>query len=239
MKRVSAVLLFVALGAFATGVGVIPFLVLANQDRDTLNMELQKTQATAERMASEKEKIAQQANQKVLEANSEIQRAQGVLKELQEDQRLTGIAKQISDPKPRQLAQWTSVVSLTQGVQFSIPQGSYVDMDEKTGIAIARGSTTSSAIPFTRWMEVTPFVKDKRDSLDASLLNTKPQALLIHGRLFKGVLGTLPDDSRAMYLEARESGTSTHLIWIRDLETLERKNILDTLLGSFVIQSPS
>jgi hypothetical protein len=239
MKRVSAVLLFVALGAFATGIGVIPFLVLANQDRDALNTELRKTQAAAERAAEEKEQIANQANQKVLDANSEIQRAQAVLQGLQEDQRLTAIADQIPQPKPRDLARWTSVVSLTLGVQFSIPQGSYVDMDEKTGIAIARGSTTSSAVPFTRWIEVTPYNKDRRDTLDASLSSASPQTLLIHGRLFKGSLGTLNDDSRGMYLEARESGTSTHLIWIRDIDTLERKGILNTLLGSFVIQSPS
>lgn len=239
MKRMSAVLLFVALGAFATGIGVIPFLVLANQDRDALNTELRKTQAAAERIAQEKELIAKQANQKVLDANSEIQRAQAVLQGLQEDQRLTATADQIPQPKPRDLARWTSVVSLTLGVQFSIPQGSYVDMDEKTGIAIAKGSTTSSAVPFTRWLEVTPYHQDRRDTLEASLSSATPQAFLIHGRLYRGALGTLSDDSRGMYLEARESGTSTHLIWIRDIDTLERKGIFNTLLGSFVIQSPS
>ncbi len=220
------------------GIGVIPFLVLANQDRDALNLELHKTKATAEQIVEEKERIAKQANQKVLDANSEIQRAQALLDGLREDQRLITLADQIPQPKPRDLARWTSVVSLTLGVQFSIPQGSYVDMDEKTGIAVAKGSATSSANPFTRWMEVTPYDQNRRDALAASLSSAKEQNLLIRGRLFKGAIGTLSDDSRGMYLEARESGTSTHLIWIRDIDTLERKGTLNTLLGTFVIQPP-
>lgn len=85
-------------------------------------------------------------------------------------------------------------------------------------------------------MEVTPYDQNHRDAIATSLSSVKEQNFLIRGRLFRGAIGTLRDDSRGMYLEARESGTSTHLIWIRDIDTLERKGTLETLLGSFVIQ---
>src|SRR5512133_2568664 len=98
MKRFTSVLIAVILGAFATGIGTIPFLVLANQDRHRLDHELQSSKSLAAETEAEKRRIAEEANKKVEEANKEVQKAQSVILEAQEDEHLLAASERLIAP---------------------------------------------------------------------------------------------------------------------------------------------
>jgi len=237
MKRITSVLIAVLLGAIATGIGIVPFLVLANVDRSRLTTELDQTRAWAEQAESEKETLAKEANAKVEEANIEIQRAQTLLEAIEEDRRLMANAKQLSRPSSRELNNWESYVSLYQEVKFSIPPKSTVNADTKNSLTVAREDGSGELLGDTRWLAISPYDSTLEQEFFASFSTSTGVSYLINDHLLVGKKGSLKNGSEVMMLNVRYAATSTHIIWIKDPGTLGGGDKFERLLGTFEFNS--
>jgi hypothetical protein len=235
MKRVTSVLIAVLLGAMATGVGIVPFLVLANQDRNRMASELEQAHKRAESAESEKNKIAKEANERVEEANAEVQRAEIVLQDIAEDQRLAAEAVRLSKPPPRDLYRWSSYISLYQEVNLFLPPDSSVSSDTKVSLTIVN-EKKNNAFEDARWLAITPYDPELERDLFASFGTSAGVSYIAGDRLLTGKRGTLKDGSEAMVLKARHAATSTHLIWIKDPGTLGRDGF-ERILGTMEFNS--
>jgi hypothetical protein len=215
MKRLTSVLIAVILGALATGIGTIPFLVLANQDRNRLDQELHQTKAMASETEQEKQRIADEANRKVQAANEEVQKAQAIIQETKEDERLLADSERLTPPSVRERATWNPVISLYQGVSLSLPSGYSVTTDESNLFAVSRQLRTAASSDETSIM-IQPYSEEKESSYLNSFATSTDISYVAGGRLLKGKRGILPDGSSAMALKVRYSAKTTHLLWMRD-----------------------
>jgi hypothetical protein len=235
MKRVTSVLIAVLLGAMATGIGIVPFLVLANQDRNRMASELEQAHERAEAAESEKNKIAEEANERVEEANAEVQRAQTILRDAAEDQRLTAEAVRLSKPPLRELYRWSSYISLHQGIKLSFPPESSVSSDTKASLTVVNDKK-KNAFEDARWLAITPYDPELERNLFSAFGTSTGVSYLAGEHLLTGKHGTLEDGSEAMALKARHAATSTHLIWIKDPGTLGSDG-LERILGTMEFNS--
>lgn len=237
MKRITSVLIAVLLGAITTGIGVVPFLVLANYDRNRLTSELDQTRAWAEQAESEKEALAKEANDKVEEANIEIQRAQMLLEAIEEDQRLMAEAERLSKPSSRELYRWESYVSLYQEVKISLPPKSVVSTDTKKSLTLTNEEASSELLGDARWLAITPYDLSLEQELFASFSTSTGVSYLINDHLLTGKRGSLKNGIEVMVLKARHAATSTHIIWIKDPGTLGSEKGFERLLGTLEFNS--
>lgn len=228
MKRVTSIFLAVTLGAFAMGIGVVPFLVLANQDRDRLAEERKEAETKAEINEIEKNRIAEEADQKVREANDEIARAQEILRETGEDQSIILSAQRIEEsvyPKTG----WKSVVSLPQGVEILIPPKTSDVQNDSEQLLIEEKDT--NAIPrFSFFIE--PYSKEREESILTTFTSSTEVAYVVQDHLlrgWKGTLNALNGNGEAVLLRVRENATSTHLVSINDPKLV--KTSFETILG--------
>lgn len=216
MKRFTSVLIAVILGAFATGIGTIPFLVLANQDRNRLDSELHATKKFAEEKESEKQTIAEQANEKVKAANAEVQKAQAIIMEAQEDERLLTTSERLIPPSVRDRAKWNANVSLNQGISILTPNGYTVTQDDSFGFIIDKEIRTTVSTGTTPVIFIEPYDEKKELQYINSFASSSNVNYVAGGRLLKGQEGLLLDGSTAMLFLVRSSAKTTHLIWLRD-----------------------
>jgi hypothetical protein len=237
MKRITSVLIAVLLGAITTGIGVVPFLVLANHDRNRLTSELEETRSWAERAESEKERLAREANEKVEEANIEIQRAQMLLEQIEEDRRLTAEAKLLSRPSSRELPRWDSYVSLYQEVKFSIPPNSSVNADTKQSLTVTNEGAHAELLGDARWLAITPYDPAREQELFGNVATSTGVSYLVDDYLLIGRRGSLKSGEDVMALTARHAATSTHIIWMKDPGTLGSGDGFERFLGTLEFNS--
>ena len=232
MKRGLAVLFAVLLGAIMTGIGVVPFLVMANQDRNRLHSELTEQQVQAQQLEEEKQRIADEANKRVEEANAEIERAQKILDEAEEDQRLIASADRLIYPSARETYRWSKTISVYQELEFLLPPKSQTISDNAAGISIGiqEDDAEESSAP---WLRVLPYKDATKDFLSRSLSDTEPIAFVVDDTLLKGVVSTSTDADIAFLLEARRSSTSTHLIWISSNALIKTESAIKQFLATF------
>lgn len=218
MKRFTSVLIAVILGAFATGIGTVPFLVLANQDRQRLGDELQLTKTKATATELEKQRIADQANQKVKEANAEVQKAQLAILEAQEDEKLLATSDRLPTPQTHELAKWNSAISLTLGISFSTPKQFSVDRDDASAFTLVntlRSSTSTNTVPS---ILVEPYSEESLARRLNSFASSTPVNLVAGGKLLRGTFGTLLNGSDAYLFQVRSSAKTTRVIWMQDID---------------------
>lgn len=216
MKRFTSVLIAVILGAFATGIGTIPFLVLANQDRNRLDSELHATKKFAEEKESEKQTIAEQANEKVKAANEEVQKAQAIIMEAQEDEHLLATSERLVPPSVHDRAKWNANVSLNQGISILTPNGYTVTQDEPHGFVIDKEIKTTISTGTTPVIFIEPYDERKEIQRINSFASSTSINYVVGGRLLKGQEGVLLDGSTAILFLVRASAKTTHIIWLRD-----------------------
>lgn len=215
MKRFTSVLIAVILGALATGLGTVPFLVLANQDRQRLDQELLLSKTKANETEQEKQKIADQANQKVKEANEEVQKAQLAILEAREDEMLLASSDRLSPPSARELATWNPAISLTLGVSLTVPKQFSVERDDATAFILINSLTSSSSTNVTPAIDIEP--NDSSHAHYSGLFaSSTPVNLVAGGKLLKGTIGVLLDGSNAALFEVRSGAKTTHTIWMHD-----------------------
>jgi hypothetical protein len=233
MKRAAPILLAILLGAAATALGMGIFLKLANDDRARLANDLNRAHAEAAAALSDKQKIADEANQKVSAANGEVTKAQNVMKALEEEQRLLADAKQLQKPPARDTRTWQTTVSLPLGISVLLPPKTEVEMNDAQGLTAVKPSASSSTIPDLRWLSITPYNAETAAELSDSLATSTDVAYLIDGRLLTGKTGKLAGDGNVAIFQVRQAASSTHLIWIKDPGTFGTGNGFERFLATF------
>lgn len=231
MKRLTSILIAVILGAFATGIGTVPFLVLANQDRQRLDNELQQTRTKAAEFESEKQRIADQANQKVKEANEEVQKAQLAILQAQEDEKLLAASERLTPPSVHELAKWEPAISLSLGVSVYVPKTYSVQQDDSYAFILSRNTTYSSSSRSEIAISFEPYEETKSTRYVGMFASSTSVHLVAGGKLLKGTVGTLLDGTGAALFEVRSSAKTTHLVWMHDRELTYAtiKKILSTI----------
>lgn len=233
MKRMTSVIFAILLGGFAVGIGVVPFLVLANQDRDRLYDEIQTINDHAEKTEAEKKKIAEEADAKVREANTEITRAQAILRETEEDQKLMLAAEKIEKPSSRTLNGWKSVVSLSQDTELLIPPKSLVLKDNAKQLLVQQTSAEADIYESPFSISIEPYNKQREHDILLTFTSSTEIAYVANSRLLKGWSGFVGDadnQNTAMLFRVRDGATSTHTLFITAPEV--SKTTFETILGT-------
>jgi hypothetical protein len=233
MNRPASIFMFVLLGAFAVGVGVVPFYVLANKDRNTLSTDLASAKARADRAEVEKQQIAENANKRVKDANSEVARAQELVSSLKEEQLLIAQAEQLPQPGSKETRLWTAVVSIPQHVTLMVPKGSTVESDDGNALRIMISPALSD--PYargTRWLEVLPYDEVREQEFNAGVASSTNVTFIANDSLLTGIKGISTEDGRPAYvLSYRNGGEKKKLIILREIPAIGR-NGAEKVLGT-------
>jgi hypothetical protein len=238
MNRITSILLFVLLGAGAVGVAVVPFYVLANKDRNALASNLEMVKGRATQIEQEKQKIADEANSRVSEANAEVERAQTLIAALKEEQRLIETAKNLIKPGSKETLPWTSVVSIPQHASVLIPKTSTVESDD--GDALRIMTIPTSTDPYARgdlWFEILPYDAVKEGQFLAGVSSSTDVAFIVNNQLIAGKLGISPSSGLPIYvLTFRDVGEKKNLIFLKDIPSLG-KNGAERMLSTLAFGS--
>lgn len=229
----TSVIFAILLGGFAVGIGVVPFLVLANQDRDRLYDEIRTVNDHAEKTEAEKKKIAEEADAKVREANTEITRAQAILRETEEDQKLMLAAEKIEKPSSRTTNGWKSAVSLSQDAELLIPAKALVVKDNAKQLLVQLPSEKGNAHTSPFSISIEPYNEQRESSLLLTFASSSEIAYIANNRLLKGWTGffsEMGERNPAMLLRIRNGATSTHTVLITAPEL--GKTTFETILGT-------
>ncbi len=233
MNRASSVFLFVLLGAFAVGIGVVPFYVLANKDRHVLATDLETAKAQAAQAEADKQKLADEANARVNDANAEVDKAQKLVTSLKEEQQLMSTAVTLPKTGSRELLAWTAVVSVPQHVSVFIPKTAAVESDTGDGLRVMTSPTSSD--PYARgdiWFQVLPYDDVKEQEFLADVASSTDVAYVIDDQLVAGKKGISYADGRTVYVLARRSGgEKMELIYLKNIPALGKTGA-EKLLGS-------
>ena len=210
----------------AAGVGVGFFLYQANHDRKHMAQELETTIQQAQLTREESEQAILAANQKVFEADAEVNKAQDLIRLLEEEREFLAQAKVLNQPASWVTKGWQEVVSLEQGVSLKVPAGNVVETNDQSSLTVSQNSNSYYQDP--RWLSLTPYDAKTENELALSLSTSTPIAFLVGDKFLTGRQGTLAGSGKKIYiLRIRSGAENTHLLWIRD--TLYTNRILDIL----------
>jgi len=231
MRRFASIFSFILLGAFAVGVGVVPFYVLANRDRNVLSINLESAKARAERAEAEKQRIADDANARVRDANAEVDRAQKLVAALKEEQMIASEAVPLSRPGSREIVSWTAVVSIPQHASLMVPKASSIESDD--GDALRIMTAPASSDPYARgelWFEILPYDAIREQEFLAGIASSTPVAFIANDRLLAGAKGISVADGRPAYiLIYRASGEKKRIVYLKDLDVLGKNGAMRVL----------
>ncbi len=226
MRRSISIFLWILVGAFAAGGSVGYFLHTANQDRQFLVTQTRHAELSAEQAKTASTRLAQDANHKLQEASSEIQRVKEELSTYREHQR--NLARAVSLPKPvgRMLRGWNPTLSLRLGLSFLVPPGTYATETHDRLTALSRGVAGDQT-----WMTIVPYDKLSELSWLQSVTNTVPVLYTFdHQHTLIGFRGTQTDTSDIIYvLHLSNFSTSTHLLWLAPNTVSDEERALQTL----------
>lgn len=238
MKRATPLLLAILLGAITSGIGVGIFLKLANDDRNRLAAELEAANEKAQVALEEQARVTDEANKKVSEANAEIQRAEELLRTLDEEQALAKQAKSLRKPSTGEIRGWQSIISFHQEMGLLIPARTKVESDTKEALIAVEQSAETIPGGDSRWLSITPYDAGLETNLLASFGTSTGVAYIVDDTLLTGRMGTVgATKEKMLVLEARTRGEKTHLIWVKDPGTFTNDAGFERLLATFEFNS--
>lgn len=213
MRRAATILIGIALGAIAAGIGVGIFLKLANDDRERLAKQLETTAAQAQAVRAENQRAIEEANKKLLDANAEVGKAQALIKNLEQERQLLATATPLSMPSTKLLRDWKDVVNIDWGVSLKYPADSALESNTAQGITLSRTASASDA----RWFSLMPYQERLETEILSSYTTSSPVSFLVSGHLMTGWKGTVAGSKEPIYaLRMWSRGAATHLIWARE-----------------------
>lgn len=224
MKRSISVLLWILVGALASGVGIGYFLHAANADRRELVTEAEQAKQEAAATKAANDQLADEANKKLADASEEVANAQKLLKEYQDERLLMTQAVPLTQPTARQLKLWSEQVSVGLGVSVHLPPGNQALATDSSLVALRSGD------PAGQWLSIAAYDDQQDRTLSQSLQNAEPVKYLVGTHLLLGVRGKLSDLPGNVYvLHAQSAASSTHLFWARSSTSIPDETILQTL----------
>ncbi|MFA5935649.1 MAG: hypothetical protein WC787_02245 [Patescibacteria group bacterium] len=210
MRRATTILLGILLGAIAAGLGIGFFLKMANDDRARLAEQVQETVRAATKAREENSQAIQDANIKLNASNQEVAKAQAMIKALQEERDLLAHAETLPVPSAKTVRGWSDTINVGLGVSIKLPPDATVSANSARELGVTRGDDDAL------WLSVTPYLEKNDREYRSSLATSTAVSYLANSRLLTGYVGERFGYNEALLvLRAQQSGTSTHLVWVR------------------------
>ena len=163
----------------------------------------------------ENQQAIQDANKQLLAANTEVGKAQVLVKSLEEERDLLATAKPLSPPPANVTRGWTDTVSLDLGISLKLPAGNEVQTNDNQSLTVAKTGNTDGLD--ARWLSLSPYNERLEKELLVSLTTSTPVSYIIQGHVVTGYQGTMPGrPDPVLILRIRKDGVISHLLWIRN-----------------------
>ncbi len=223
------ILIWILVGAVASGLGVGYALHQSNADRARLMQEARQARAQADAAHALQVRVAEEANQKLTTAANEIAKAQQTIQQLEEERTLIAQAEVLKKPGLATLKHWSAAISLPLGLSIQLPPLTTGAPNEATLIATTISPTFPKVLE-QQWLSIAPYQASLEQEISSQLKDTTAITYAVQGRLLRGVRGHHADTPEMLYLlRVQQFASSTHLIWAKAAHPITEQTILDTL----------
>jgi hypothetical protein len=228
MRRSLAVLLWILIGAIASGAGMSFALHRSNEDR----VRLTRLTEEANARATSFEKLSTELGASMRLATEEVGRTQLEL------DRLRGWQTQLKDATPlvplraAQTKGWSEFASVPLGVSIRIPPGMQANTSDD-GVFLKTLANQHGRKIEEQWLGMSRYNPERQqDIYTHSHTNSSGSVrYVLSNRLFTGTVGTFADtlDQKIYILSIQENASSTYLLWAKTVDGVSERTILDTL----------
>ncbi|MFO0764843.1 MAG: hypothetical protein U0487_02235 [Patescibacteria group bacterium] len=221
MSRTLKVIGLIAIGAAATGISTGYFLFAANRDRLELSKKITAAEQHVRDLERQSESLADDAQDRIAQANAEVKKAQDLVVALQQEQTLF---KQAVELKPSKTTQtWKEILSLPLGFSIRIPPNA--NEVQTTNII-----TSNVADRFDSWLQVERYADGRIEAMKPENASSSSDYLAnVNGSLLIGTRYVMPDKNIQYVLRLQKNASSTHLIFLNTQSGITDKQIADTL----------
>ena len=221
MSRTLKVIGLIAIGAAATGLSTGYFLFAANRDRLDLAQKIAAAEQQVRDLEKQSEALADDAADRIEQANAEVKKAQELVIALQQEQQLFKRATPLTPSKSTQ--SWKEILSLPLGITVRIPLSA--TEDQTTSIITAKINDR-----FDNWLQIEPYAESRLEAmrpLNAS--STEDYLASVNDALLIGQRYQMPDRTIQYALRLQKNASSTHLLFLNTQSGMTEKQLLETL----------
>lgn len=220
MRRLAILLGSILLGATASAIGMGLFLSKANEDRQRLAVEIIEAQSKMRQAFESRDHAAQDAKQKLQEANAQIEEARLRVKALQDEHELFMNSRVLPFPSPRSLSGWKEALDLPLGVRVKYPPEMKIvtqDAEEFVLGKLFSSSDEGRGEGETPWFVLKPYHEQEEKVLLSQFVSSSTVNLVANQNVLSGIRGFSRDVSQeAFLLKVFFDGHPRFLLWVRD-----------------------
>ncbi len=203
------------MGALASGFGIGLFLHQANADRLRLAEKIDTANKNITDIKESNRKTVEETNKKLQEANTEIAKAQQLIKNMDEEQRLQASAQALRLPSAKTMFGWNDVIDLELGVSLKQPPTSLVATNGSRALTLIKNSSLTNTDP--RWLMIKPYTQQEEQELTRPFTTSTAIIYTVDGNTLTGIRG---EDStskqQTLVLRIQKSGILRYILWIKD-----------------------
>lgn len=232
MRRSLAIILWILIGALASGASIGWVLRSANHDRETLARSL----GNAKEHIKSLEKLNQETSQSLSLTAQEVGRLQSELATLQSWQRILKNATPLTPPPPIRLRGWSEFASVPMGAAIRVPSGSQARTNDD-GLFLRTQPKPGQQGIEEQWLVLVKYNQNrekefyKNSSYDTSgpVSYSLDNRLISGSRTYAGTGSTRTHETTSFILSVQDNATSTYLVWAKTVPGIDERTILDTL----------
>ncbi|MBM3204697.1 hypothetical protein FJZ48_01805 [Candidatus Uhrbacteria bacterium] len=219
MRRSFSIVIWILIGAIASGVGIGFFLHQANTDRVKLVQQTNQAKAEVELAKKQSVQVTEEANAKLAAAEKDLKTQ---LERVRQERKLFSQAVPLR-PSATITKYWNTNLSLPLGISIQSPTNYLVNTSSSGLLALNH--------PYNDLvLNVAPYSSGREYELQQILSNTSTVVYLIDEHLVHGWIGTGTEPYGSDFvLRAQTDGTASHLLWGRIRSDAIRKTLNDIL----------
>lgn len=215
MPRTTTILISILMGALASGIGIGLFLHQANTDRLRLAEKIDTANKNITEIRESNRKTIEETNQKLREANTEIAKAQQLIKNMDDERRLQATAQALRVPSAKTMLGWNDVIDLELGVSLKQPPNSLVATNGSRALTLIQNTPQTNGDP--RWFTIKPYSQQEEQELIQTLSTSTAITYTVDGNVLTGVRGEdRLSRQQTLILRIQQSGIIRYILWAKD-----------------------
>lgn len=221
------VLVWICIGALASGLSMGWVLHRANADRGALLSNLKAINTHVQSL----EKLNQALGDSMKDTAQELGRIQSELDHLKSWQSVLKNATPLIPPAPSRLKGWAEFASVPMGVSIRVPVGSKAQTNDD-GLFLRTQPKAGSSGVEEQWLVLVKYRPELETDFykNTHTQSSEPVSYSLDNRLLDGMRGTFSDNSDTSHiLTVQENASSTYLIWAKTVPGISERTILDTI----------
>lgn len=227
MRRSLSILVWILVGALASGISLGYFLHRSNQERLELLFVAQAAQQELHDAKYASEQLTQEANRKITQAEQEVFRQKELVKQLEQEQMMLRDAVPLSRPVGYYRT-WQERVSVPLKLSLRVPSRNE-SWENDLSMGIGSGTMTSRQ-GMEQWFSVSAYDEQRFQNMIQQVVDPRTVAFVVDGRLLTGTKGGFSSLEGTTYiLRDYTQGSSTLLLWARTNKDVTEQKLLDTL----------